>query len=333
MNIKPRRGNKISNANNVSSSQGLWRCILIPFFIAGNTKSATMSAQAQKCNIKSIQSEVQSSLGYTVEESVYAPFHATCTSDIAYGKAYKIPSYNRICKMTQLSRRFNSLSMNVCDSVEEGALQEVAEACASSSGIFCSTSAIVSGQMSRIGAPSSTEYTYVNIGCIPTCIPLDCTAEENEEAVLSFLSSDVISKLLLDQGFEVYSLSALVPYAQCNDSFSNAAVNPIEVFTTLDNWPHNETYYTVGNALSLALGVVLVASYFAHVGVLFFRYRKIEDEDHDTNIIEEGKSRQEWAGKEVSSMNDEQVTQGSTSIIKVGTESIEMGSTGTKSGD
>jgi hypothetical protein len=308
---------------NATGLRGRRETVLAVALLVATRISEMQTTQAQQCDITSQRSELEAAFGSTVEDSIYAPFHEACANDIAYGNAYNFPVSSRTCAMTQISQRFNSLSMNVCDSIAQDTLQAFDDSCTSTSGMYCSTSAIVTGQMSRSGISSSPEFTYVNIDCIPTCLPSDCSAADNENAVLKYLSEDVILPILKQQGFVVQELDALVPYAQCSGSGSTGANEPDEVFTTLDNHPFNETFYQVGSALVLALCILFVVAYFAFV-VMIYCTNRDEKSDNDSSSLHEMEEGGEDDGEEKKEQEsrDEIQTTVSTSGVVSGFEKV-----------
>jgi hypothetical protein len=192
-----------------------------------------------------------------MEESVWTPFHKSCSNDVAYGNAYHMPASGRTCALTQVSQGFASMSMNACDATTQAGLELYESGCAAQGGTFCTTAAVVSGQMSptAFGTP---QFTYIKMGCIPTCIPSDCSVEDNEEAVLSFVTRDTILQLLQDQDFQVQQLDAIVPYVQC---FGNGPDTlPTEVFTSLVD-TSNSRFYQIGSAFIVAMAVLLIVAY------------------------------------------------------------------------
>lgn len=224
--------------------------------------------EAQQCDIDSLTSNLDSSsVSKNVKESVWTPFHKNCTNDIAYGNAFNVPTSERTCALTQVSNSFNTISMNACLTSSQQSMEEFQTGCSAQQGVFCTTSAIVTGQISQtpFGSP---QFTYINISCLPTCLPSDCTVADNEEAVLNYVKEDVIQRLLQDQGFVVHQLDGIVPLVQCNGQLDGSQFT--QVFTTLDD-NINEQFYQIGNAVSLALAVFLVVTYMYYVISAYFQ--------------------------------------------------------------
>jgi hypothetical protein len=209
-----------------------------------------------------------------LEEAILVPFQQNCTSNIAYGDAYDLSPMERVCSMTPVSQRFLSMSMDACKTPTVG----VEQLCVTASGFqgdstgatrYCTVSGVVAGDMTRY-ATSKPEYTYVNMECMPVCLPSEC---QDDEAILNYVTNTLLPESIQQQGlYPAVPMSemSIGVSVQCYDDITapDAFESPVAVYSSVNVSPAvPPQVYEIGSIVVVAVTISCLVLFL--VTVLF----------------------------------------------------------------